>query len=220
MKLILIGPPGSGKGTQAGRLQRECQIPQLSTGEMLRNEVASGSALGKFAKKILEAGQFMPDEAVVELVTKRIAQDDCRRGFLLDGFPRTLNQAEALDTILRKQGTRLDCVLNLHVEDEFILDRIVGRFTCLHCGEGYHDRFKLPLKDGVCDTCGSIEFKRRSDDTELVVKQRLAKFHDETQPVLPYYKQQGLLKTVNGMGSIEYVGEQIDAILGSLVPAL
>jgi len=216
MKLILIGPPGGGKGTQAQRLQRDRGITKLSTGDMLRAEVASGSSLGKQAKTIMDAGQLLPNEIMIELIEERISQSDCEQGFLLDGFPRTVAQAEALDAMLLRKGTKLDCAIEIKVDDALLVERISGRFACAKCGEGYHDKFKQP-ENGICEVCGSTHFERRADDNEATVKKRLEAFYDQTSPLLPYYKEQGILQELNGTLSIEEIAKQIDSIL-DLVP--
>jgi adenylate kinase len=214
MKLILIGPPGSGKGTQAMRLERTQGIKQLSTGDMLRAAVASGSDLGSHVKEIMESGQLVSDDIIIKMIEERIDQADCKNGFLLDGFPRTIAQAEALDQMLEHKGTQLDHVIEIKVDDEMLIERVAGRFSCVNCGEGYHDRFKQPQQPGVCDVCGSTEFKRRADDNAEAMKARLDAFHNQTAPLLPYYERQGKLEMVDGMRSIDEVSQQIDAVLG------
>lgn len=214
MKLILIGPPGSGKGTQAMRLERAQGIKQLSTGDMLRAAVASGSALGSQVKEIMESGQLVSDDIIIKMIEERIDQADCKNGFLLDGFPRTIAQAEALDQMLEHKVTQLDHVIEIKVDDEMLIERVAGRFSCANCGEGYHDRFKQPQQPGVCDVCGSTEFKRRADDNAEAMKARLDAFHNQTAPLLPYYEKQGKLEMVDGMRSIDQVSQQIDAVLG------
>ena len=214
MNIILLGPPGAGKGTQAKRLERDYGIPQLATGDMLRAAVASGSELGQQAKKVMDAGELMPDELMVQMIEDRIAQDDCKNGFILDGFPRTTAQAEALDRMLEKRGTRLDHVIELKVDEEALVDRITGRYSCAKCGAGYHDRYQQPKVAGVCDHCGSTEFKRREDDNEETVRSRMQAYRDQTAPILPYYEKQGKLKQVDGMADIDEVTQQIKRILG------
>jgi adenylate kinase len=216
MKLILLGPPGAGKGTQAVRLKEKYGIAHLSTGDMLREAVAMDSPIGRQAKAIMDAGELVPDDVINALVAERIAQPDCARGFILDGFPRTVAQAEALDALLKERGQRLDAVLELAVDDDLLVDRISGRFSCATCGANYHDKFNPPRQPGVCDVCGGTEFTRRADDNAETVRSRLAAYHAQTAPLLPYYRKRGLLRTVDGMAEIDEVGRQIDAALAGL----
>jgi len=211
--LILLGPPGAGKGTQSQRLVDAYGIVQLSTGDMLRAEVKSGSALGNRVKAIMDAGQLVPDQAIIDMIAGRIGQDDCSNGFILDGFPRTVAQAEALDGMLASQGLKLDHVIEMKVDDGALVERITGRFACAKCGAGYHDTFQKPKIEGVCDVCGSTEFTRRKDDNAETVKSRLEAYHAQTAPLLPYYEAKGLLRTVDGMADIDDVTRALKAIL-------
>ena len=213
MNIILLGPPGAGKGTQAQRLQADCGMIQLSTGDMLRKAAASGSELGQRAKGIMEKGELVPDELMVKLIRERIGQPDCAKGFILDGFPRTEAQAKALDEMLAEAGKKLDEVIEMEVDEKALTERIVGRYTCAKCGTGYHDKFKRPRVQGVCDVCGSKEFTRRKDDTAETMKTRMAAYRTQTEPLLPYYRARGVLKKVDGMAAMDEVYRQIRAVL-------
>ncbi len=213
MNLILLGPPGAGKGTQAQYLVESLGLLQLSTGDMLRAAVAEGSALGKKVKSIMEAGQLVPDAVIVAMIADRIDKPDCQGGFILDGFPRTLAQAEALDEMLGDRDKELTGVIEIGVDDDLLVKRITGRFSCATCGAGYHDTFKRPELDDVCDVCGGTEFSRREDDNRKTVVARLETYHEQTAPLLPYYRERGKLKTVDGMTEIDEVGRQIEAAL-------
>jgi adenylate kinase len=213
MNLILLGPPGAGKGTQASRLEEAHGLKHLSTGDMLRAAVASGSPLGQQAKAVMEAGQLMPDEIIIRMIADRIEEPDCKNGFVLDGFPRTVPQAEALDSMLAEKDERVDLVIEIAVDEAALVERIAGRFSCARCGAGYHDRFRRPKVEGVCDVCGSTEFTRRKDDTEETVRARLEAYREQTAPILPYYEAKGLLRRVDGMADVDEVTRQIEEAL-------
>lgn len=213
-RLILMGPPGGGKGTQAKRIQERYKVVQLSTGDMLRSAIAEGSPVGLQAKSVMEAGKLVSDELLIDMIDSRIDQPDCANGFILDGFPRTIPQAEGLDRMLAKKGLKLDAAIEVRVPDERLLERLTGRFTCAKCGEGYHDKFKQPKKPGVCDACGGTEFSRRSDDKAETVKTRLVAYHEQTAPLLPFYEQKGVLKVVDGDRDMNLVAADLERILG------
>lgn len=216
MNIILLGPPGAGKGTQARRIEDDMKMVQLSTGDMLREAVAAGSAVGLRAKSAMEAGQLVTDEIVVGIISDRIDQPDAKDGFILDGFPRNLAQAEALDIMLAEKDLSLDRVVEMKVDDEALVKRVTGRFTCANCGAGYHDEFKKTAKDGVCDECGGTEFKRRKDDNAETVRDRLKVYHGETAPLIDYYSAKGRLVSIDGMAAIDEVTAQIFKALGGV----
>lgn len=213
MNLILLGPPGAGKGTQAKLLAEAHSIPQLSTGDMLRAAVKAGSPIGKKAKAVMDAGGLVSDDIVIGIIADRISEPDCANGFILDGFPRTLAQAAALDKLLASKKKALDFVIAMNVEDEQLIKRIAGRYTCAKCGAGYHDEFQKPKKAGVCDKCGSTTFTRRPDDNAETVRQRLMVYYRETSPLIGYYFAKNKLSTVDGMADIDVVTKSLEKIL-------
>ncbi len=215
MNLILLGGPGAGKGTQAKKLIDKYQIPQISTGDILRAAVKEGTEMGKKAKEYMDAGKLVPDEVVIGIIKDRLAQPDCRKGFILDGFPRTVPQAEALDRVLADLGSKIDHVISIEVDEEELVTRLTGRRTCKNpdCGQMYHIKFSPPQKEGVCDKCGS-ELYQRDDDNEATVRSRLATYNQATKPLIDYYQAKGLLRPIKGVGSIDDIFKQICSILG------
>lgn len=211
--IILLGPPGAGKGTQAQRLMASRGMVQLSTGDMLRAAVRAGTPVGCEAKAIMEAGGLVPDSVVSGLIDEALAATPAATGIIFDGYPRTLAQAESLDALLAVHGRHLDRVIELEVDEDALVDRITGRFTCANCGEGYHDRYKLPRVAGVCDRCGGTEFKRRPDDNETTVRTRMAEYRAKTAPILPVYEARGLVARVDGMAPMDEVERGIAALL-------
>ncbi|OUR77431.1 adenylate kinase [Alphaproteobacteria bacterium 46_93_T64] len=216
MILILLGAPGAGKGTQAQRLQDKHGLIQLSTGDMLRSAVSEGTEIGLKAKAVMERGDLVSDDIMTGIISDRLDQPDCTNGVILDGFPRTEAQAEALDSMLADKKMSLNAVIEMKTDDTVLVERVTGRYTCANCGAGYHDKFLKPAEEGVCDKCGGNEFSRRSDDTAETVTTRLQSYHNQTAPLLPYYKGKGILKQVDGMAEIEEVTLQIEALLKNI----
>lgn len=213
MNIILLGPPGAGKGTQAKLLQERHGLIQLSTGDMLRASIKNGEPLGLEAKQIMDCGKLVPDDLMIRMIDARIDQPDCVHGFILDGFPRTVPQAEALDTMLAAKHKQLTAVIQLKVDERELVARVSGRFTCAHCGAGYHDTLKPTKVEGVCDVCGGKEFTRRADDNAETMKTRLTAFAEQTAPILPYYQAKGLLKTVDGMAPVDDVTKNLEKLI-------
>ena len=213
MNIILLGPPGAGKGTQAKIIEDRHGMKQLSTGDMLRAAVAAGTDTGRKAKEIMDRGELVPDAVVVGIIAERLEKPDVRKGFILDGFPRNTAQAEALDDMLSGKGLKLDAVVEMKVDDEALVERITGRYTCSGCGKGYHDTFEKPKVSGVCDVCGGTQFTRRADDNEKTVRDRLAVYNKQTAPLVAYYGGRGTLKSIDGMADISEVTRQIEAVL-------
>jgi len=214
LRIVLTGAPGCGKGTQARILRSKASICHLSTGEMLRTEAKKDTPLGRSLNEALQRGEFATDEMIIEMVSQRIDEPDCVNGFILDGFPRTLPQAEALENILKEKKIELDCAIEIQVPDAIIMERILGRYTCAKCGEGYHDKNLKPKVYGVCDKCGGVEFIRRADDNRQTVKNRLINYRQLTYPTISYFEKLGLLRCVDGTGSIEATAKKIDEALG------
>ena len=214
LNIILLGPPGAGKGTQASRLESEHGMVQLSTGDMLRAAVKAGTPTGKQAKAVMDAGELVSDEIVSGLIGERLDELGGETSVIFDGYPRTAAQADSLDSILSERGRKLDHVIELVVEEDALVDRITGRFSCARCGEGYHDRYKLPKVADTCDVCGSHDFKRRPDDNEETVRTRMAEYRAKTAPILPIYEARGIVSKVDGMADIDHVNDAIEAILG------
>lgn len=214
LHVVFTGAPGCGKGTQARILKEYVDICHLSTGEMLRAEAAKDTPLGRDLKAALDRGEFATDEMIIAMVSNRIDEADCKNGFILDGFPRTLPQAEVLEKILTEKGLTLDRVIEIQVPDEIIMERILGRYSCMKCGQGYHDKFQKPKVYGVCDVCGGTEFSRRQDDNRLTVQNRLVNYRSLTYPTIPYFEKKGLLSCVDGTGTIAATALKIRKVLG------
>lgn len=212
MHILLMGPPGAGKGTQAAKLVEEFQIPHISTGDMFRAAVKNQTELGKKAKACMDQGQLVPDDVTIGIVKERLSESDCKTGFILDGFPRTVEQAKALDTIVAELGIDLNCALNINVPSADLIERAVGRRICKACGATYHIKFKAPTKDGVCDACGG-ELYQRADDSEKTMKSRLSVYDGQTKPLIEYYKNAGLYKEVDGRQSMDKVYSDVVAVL-------
>ena len=214
MNIILLGPPGAGKGTQAGRLVADHGMLQLSTGDMLRAAVKEGTPIGLKAKAVMDAGELVSDDIVDGLIGDKLDSMDAGQGAIFDGYPRTAAQAVSLDRILAARGRTLDYVIELEVDEDALVDRITGRYTCAKCGTGYHDRYAKPKIEGVCDTCGATEFKRRPDDNAETVRTRMAEYRAKTAPIMPIYEARGLLQRIDGMADIDHVSAAIEKILG------
>jgi len=211
--LILLGPPGAGKGTQARMLEEKFGLVQLSTGDLLRAAVAAGTPAGKQAKAVMEAGELVSDDIVIAILRDRISEPDCAQGVILDGFPRTTVQAEALDDLLAESGQQINAAISLEVDDAAMVERISGRYTCAKCGEGYHDSFKQPAVAGTCDKCGGTEMSRRADDTAETVASRLEAYHAQTAPLIAYYGGKGVLKKIDAMGEIGAIADGMAGIV-------
>ncbi|RLK10330.1 adenylate kinase [Ruegeria conchae] len=215
--LILLGPPGAGKGTQARMLEEKFGLVQLSTGDLLRDAVAAGTDAGNAAKAVMEAGDLVSDGIVIAILRDRMAEPDCSKGVILDGFPRTTVQAEALDGLLASSDQKINAAISLEVEDAEMVTRISGRYTCAGCGEGYHDTYKQPIEDGKCDKCGHTEFKRRADDNAETVASRLAAYHAQTAPLIDYYQAHGVLKGIDAMGQIDDIAQDLQGIVSEVM---
>lgn len=211
--LILLGGPGAGKGTQAKKLVEHYKIPQISTGDILRAAVKAGTELGKTAKKHMDAGELVPDSVVIGIIEERLKEPDTKNGYILDGFPRTIAQAKALDEILQKLGSQVDHVISIEVPDEELVNRLAGRWTCKNCGQMYHEKNKPPKKEGVCDECGG-ELYQRDDDKIETIKERLKTYHAQTSPLIDYYKNKNLLRPIDGRGGIEDIFSKIKQVVG------
>ncbi len=213
MNIILVGPPGAGKGTQSKILEERYGARQIATGDMLRAEVAAGSPIGLEAKAVMEAGKLVSDDILVRMLRERLARPDCAGGVILDGFPRTLPQAEALEAMFKETGRHLDAVIVLELDGDALVERIAGRFACAECGAGYHRLFRPTRVKGVCDKCGSTKFVYRPDDSPDVVRRRLASYTEQTSPILPFYEARGLVRKVNGMAPMATVAASIEEAL-------
>ena len=213
MKLIMLGPPGAGKGTQAQRLVEKLNIPQLSTGDMLRAAVKNKTEIGLKAQEFMNRGDLVTDEIVVGIIADRTKESDCEKGYILDGFPRTVAQADALSNMLSQAADKIDHVVSIDVPDENLLERLLGRWTCKSCGAMYHEKFSPPAKQGVCDKCQSTELYQRSDDQEEAIRNRLEQYRAQTAPLIDYYQTKSALRGVNGVGSLDEITERIFTVL-------
>lgn len=220
MNIVLLGPPGAGKGTQAKRIEKSLGLVQLSTGDMLRAAVAAGTEIGKRAKAVMAAGQLVSDDILVGMISERIGEADCKNGFTLDGFPRTVAQAEALDAMLKARGFKLDYVVEMKVDDVALVARISGRYSCKDCGAVFHDATKPVRVEGTCDSCGSTNLIRRPDDNADTVASRLKAYHDQTAPIIPYYRDRGALRTVDGMAEMDVVTGELAKLFGKPIAAI
>ena len=216
MRLLIMGAPGAGKGTQATLIKEQYNIPHISTGDMFRQEMASGSEIGLLAKSFIDKGNFVPDDVTISIVKNRLSKEDCENGFLLDGFPRTIDQAVALDTILKELNVKLDAVINIAIDDKILIKRITGRRVCPKCGASFHVEASKPKVDGVCDFCGE-KLIQREDDKEETLVTRLDNYYKKTEPVLNYYEKQGLVRNINGIGSINEIFSSIKDVLGDRI---
>lgn len=216
MNIILLGPPGAGKGTQAKRIEKQRGLVQLSTGDMLRAAIKNSEPLGLEAKKVMDTGKLVPDDLMIRMIAARMNASDCAKGVILDGFPRTVPQAEALDVMLESNSKKLDAVIELKVDNTALIERVSGRFTCAKCGAGYHEKFQPTRQSGICDACGGTEFTCRSDDNAETMKTRLSAYTAQTMPIIPYYVARGILRQVDGMAEIDRVAAEISLILDEI----
>lgn len=215
--LILLGPPGAGKGTQARMLEKQFGLVQLSTGDLLRAAVAAGTPAGQAADEVMKSGALVSDQIVIDILRDRLTEPDCASGVILDGFPRTDVQAEALDSLLAENGQKINAAISLEVDDTAMIERVAGRYTCADCGEGFHDSFKIPKQAGVCDECGSADMKRRADDNAETVGGRLVAYHAQTAPLISYYEGKGALQRVDAMGPIDAIGASLSNVVQGVI---